>query len=73
MMTETPIKTLLLSALLLLATTKAENQEAVRFDEKQLVFFAGPHQADNSGVEHFFHHWIASGWRQGHPNLLALR
>ncbi|CAJ1937039.1 unnamed protein product [Cylindrotheca closterium] len=54
-------------------TGVAEYSEAVQFDSKELIFFAGPHQADNSGVSDFFHHWIASGWRKGHPNLLALR
>lgn len=47
--------------------------DAELFPEKELIFFAGPHQSSEEGVEDFFHHWITSGWRFGHPNLLALK
>jgi hypothetical protein len=54
-------------------TTGTNGTDAQLLPGKQVIFFAGPHQSSEEGIEDFFHHWITSGWRRGHPNLIALR
>jgi hypothetical protein len=54
-------------------TTGTNGTDAQLLPGKQVMFFAGPHQSSEEGIEEFFHQWISSAWRHGHPNLLALR
>ena len=54
------------------ADTFSDTHEAVQFDEKQLVFFAGPHSSASKSITGFFKQW-AVGHMPRHPRTLALR
>eukprot|EP00980_Cylindrotheca_fusiformis_P026822 scaffold17595_cov113-Cylindrotheca_fusiformis.AAC.7 len=66
-------------ALFLLAVAKAVEQgntngisDPVVFPGKQLMFLAGPHESVDQAMYDFFHRY-ATGWKQNHPSLLALK
>eukprot|EP00980_Cylindrotheca_fusiformis_P005195 scaffold1113_cov77-Cylindrotheca_fusiformis.AAC.1 len=56
-----------------LSYTDTDTHKAMVLPEKQLIFFAGPHNCASTSVEKFFHHWAENGFHKGHSHTKALQ